>query len=123
MSKNKITVVSSFISQELVERRIYMIRSCKVMLDQDLANLYQVPTKALNQAIKRNSRRFPPDFMFQLTKAEKTEVVTNCDHLKNLKFSTQLPYIPDDVPEGEVSSKGQKCKVCGIQQIFVLDRR
>ena len=62
------------------------------MLDQDLANLYQVTTKALNQAVKRNLRRFPEDFMFRLTSLEKNEVVTNCDHLKVLKFSPQLPY-------------------------------
>ena len=48
-------------------------------------------TKAFNQAIKRNRDRFPPDFMFRLTKEEKREVVTNCDHLRNLKFSSVLP--------------------------------
>mgnify|MGYP003996362447 CR=1 FL=1 len=47
------------------------------MLDRDLAILYQVPTKALNQAVKRNSKRFPSDFMFQLTADEKTKLVTN----------------------------------------------
>lgn len=56
------------------------------MLDADIAELYGVPTKALNQAVKRNKARFPQDFMFRLTKAEKAEVVTNCDHLKRLKF-------------------------------------
>ena len=92
MRKNKPIVVSSFVSQELVERRIYIIRHKKIMLDHDLANLYDVPTKALNQAVKRNIRRFPLDFMFQLTKGEKKEVVTNCDHLAHLKFSPTLPY-------------------------------
>lgn len=51
---------------ELVERRIYLIRGQKVMLDADLSELYQVPTKRLNEAVKRNSSRFPEDFMFQL---------------------------------------------------------
>jgi len=51
-----------------------------------------VPTKALNQAVKRNAGRFPPDFMFQLDAAEKAEVVTNCDHLHKLKFSKALPF-------------------------------
>lgn len=55
---------------ELVERRIYLIRGCKVMLDSDLAALYQVPTKALNQAVRRNPDRFPADFMFQLSREE-----------------------------------------------------
>jgi len=62
------------------------------MLDSDLAVIYGVSTKALNQAVKRNETRFPSDFMFQLTEAEKTEVVTNCDHLAGLKFSPYLPY-------------------------------
>lgn len=63
------------------------------MIDYDLAQLYKVPTKALNQAVKRNEKRFPNDFMFQLTDAEKNEVVTNCDHLKRLKFSPVRPYV------------------------------
>ena len=53
-----------------VERRIYLIRAEKVMLDYDLAALYGVPTKSLNLAVKRNAARFPNDFMFQLTRAE-----------------------------------------------------
>jgi hypothetical protein len=57
-----------------------------------LAILYGVETRALNQAVRRNVDRFPADFMFQLTKAEKLEVITNCDHLANLKFSASLPY-------------------------------
>ena len=75
-----------------IEGRIQLIRGSRVMLDADLAVLYGVSTKALNQAVKRNVNRFPPDFRFELTDAEKTEVVTNCDHLKNLKFSRTLPY-------------------------------
>jgi len=65
---------------ELVERRIHLIRGQKVMLDSDLADLYQVPTKALNQAVRRNSDRFPEDFMFQLTEEEtsalRSQIVT-----------------------------------------------
>ena len=55
---------------ELIARRIYRIRGEKVMLDSDLAELYQVPTYRLNEAVKRNRDRFPSDFMFQLTKQE-----------------------------------------------------
>ena len=51
-----------------VERRIYVVRGHKVMLDSDLADLYNVETKVLNRAVKRNTDRFPNDFMFQLTK-------------------------------------------------------
>ena len=57
------------------------------MIDADLAELYGVTTKVLNQAIGRNANRFPADFAFQLTAKEKMEVVTNCDHLARLKFS------------------------------------
>jgi hypothetical protein len=75
-----------------IEGRIQVLRGLKVMIDADLAELYGVPTKALNQAVKRNAGRFPPDFMFQLDAAEKVEVVTNCDHLSKLKFSRSLPF-------------------------------
>src|SRR5262245_19813481 len=55
---------------EIIERRIYLIRGKKVMLDADLAELYQVLTKNLNLAVRRNIERFPPDFMFQLRPEE-----------------------------------------------------
>ncbi|MCX5859851.1 MAG: ORF6N domain-containing protein [Proteobacteria bacterium] len=77
---------------EIIEKRILLIRGEKAILDVDLAELYGVPTKVLNQAVKRNRKRFPPDFLFRLTKNEKGEVVTNCDHLRKLKFSPTLPY-------------------------------
>ena len=68
------------IPDELVMTRIYLIRGQKVMLDKDLAELYGVETKVLNQAIKRNANRFPEDFMFQLTWTEfenlKSQIVT-----------------------------------------------
>lgn len=62
------------------------------MIDADLAELYGVETKRLNEQVKRNLERFPEDFMFQLTQDEKGEVVANCDHLAKLKFSKTLPY-------------------------------
>ena len=62
------------------------------MIDRDLAELYGVETKRLNEQVKRNIDRFPADFMFQLSKKEKDEVVANCDHLQSLKFSTTNPY-------------------------------
>src|ERR1035441_1964793 len=55
---------------QFIERRIYLIRGQRVMLDSDLADLYQVPTFRLNEAVKRNGDRFPEDFMFQLSKEE-----------------------------------------------------
>ncbi len=79
------------VSKQAVESRILIIRGQSVILDRDLAQLYGVTTKAFNQAVRRNKDRFPKDFMFQLTSAEKEEVVTNCDHLKSLRFSPNLP--------------------------------
>ncbi|MCX5829163.1 MAG: ORF6N domain-containing protein [Deltaproteobacteria bacterium] len=80
------------IPNEMIERSIILLRGQKVMLDADLAILYGVTTKRLNEQVKRNFNRFPTDFMFQLTQEEKGEVVANRDHLKNLKFSHALPY-------------------------------
>ena len=80
------------IPDELVITKILLIRGKKVMIDRDLAELYGVSTKRLNEQVKRNLKRFPADFMFQLTEQEKEEVVAKCDQLKALKFSPQLPY-------------------------------
>ena len=74
-----------------IESRILSLRGLKVILDSDLAAIYGVSTKALNQAVKRNANRFPADFLFRLSAAEKAEVVTTCDHLRRLKFSPVLP--------------------------------
>jgi ethanolamine utilization protein EutP (predicted NTPase) len=86
MDNEKIMVPS-----ERIEQSILLIRRQKVMLDNDLTALYGVPTKVLNQAIRRNVRRFPPDFMFRLTKKEKLELVTKCDLFQKLKHSSSLP--------------------------------
>src|SRR5579885_3497039 len=75
-----------------VESLILIVRNQNVILDRDLARLYGVTTKALNQAVKRNSARFPSDFVFSLNQVEKQEVVTKCDHLAALKFSRTLPH-------------------------------
>ena len=83
---------SSIIPADRIEQRILLIRGEKVILDVDLAALYGVTTKQLNQQVKRNQNRFPPDFMFKLLPEEKKEVVTNCDLLGNVKYSNVLPY-------------------------------
>lgn len=80
------------IPDEIVINKILLIRGKKVMIDKDIGALYGVTTKRLNEQVKRNKRRFPEDFMFQLTLEEKEEVVANCGHLKNLKYSPNLPY-------------------------------
>jgi ORF6N domain len=68
--KKKLTTHSLAVPVQLIERRIYLIRGQKVMMDVDLAELYGVPTRQLNQQVTRNRKRFPEDFMFRLTKEE-----------------------------------------------------
>ena len=75
-----------------IENKIFTNRGVQVMLDSDLAELYQVETKVLNQAVKRNIDRFPESFRFQLNDEEKSELVTNCDRFDKLKHSSSNPY-------------------------------
>lgn len=82
MTKRKSSIATdALVSVELIERRIYLVRGHKVMLDSELAELYQVPTKVFNQAVSRNRNRFPKDFMFQLTVEEdeslRSQIVTS----------------------------------------------
>lgn len=81
------------ISQKHIESQIFTIRGLQVMIDRDLAEMYQVETKVLNQAVKRNSERFPIQFRFQLTENEKTELVTICDRFDSLKHSSSNPKV------------------------------
>lgn len=83
---------SSLVPMDRIQNFILLTRGQKVMIDADLATMYRVSTKQLNRAVKRNIGRFPIDFMFQLTEKEKTQVIANCDHLRQLKFSPYLPY-------------------------------
>ena len=78
---------------EEIEPRILLVCGRKVILDADLARLYGVTTKRLNEQAKRNRDRFPEDFRFALSAAEKAEVVANCDHLHSLKFSHLLQHV------------------------------
>ena len=80
------------INQKEIESKIFTIRGIQVMIDKDLAEVYSVDTKVLNQAVKRNIERFPNIFRFQLTETEKIELVTNCDRFpETLKHSSILP--------------------------------
>ena len=88
-TKNK----EGIIPDEVVIKKILFLLYKKVMIDKDIAELYGVSTKRLNEQVKRNKKRFPEDFMFQLTQEEKDEVVANCGHLKSLKFSPNLPFV------------------------------
>lgn len=75
-----------------VENRILIIRGVQVILDRDLADLYNVETKRLNEQVRRNLLRFPENFRFQLTQNEFQELVANCDRFSSLKHSTVCPF-------------------------------
>ncbi len=81
------------IPDKVIMDKIILIRGQQVMISNDLAELYGVPTKRLNEQVKRNIKRFPQHFMFQLNEREKDMVVANCDHLQNIKYSPYLPYV------------------------------
>ena len=83
----------SRVPAKYIASKILHIRGEKVMIDSDIAALYGVTTKRLNQQVNRNIDRFPVNFMFELSAEEKNEVVANCNHLKNLKFSAFLPKV------------------------------
>lgn len=78
--------------EHVISSKIFTIRGVQVMIDKDLAELYGIETKVFNQAVKRNIKRFPEKFRFQLVEDEKNKLVTNCDRFKPLKYSTSLPY-------------------------------
>ncbi len=89
MSKKKVTIA---IQDEIVISKIFIVKGKKIMIDTDLAELYAVPTKRLNEQVKRNIKRFPEDFMFQLNQGEKQDLIESHAHLNKLKYSPNLPF-------------------------------
>jgi hypothetical protein len=87
-------VKEEIVSQDTIEQKIFLIRGIKVMLDRDLAVLYGVQTKALNQAVKRNMDRFPEDFVFQLTEAEVGSSMRSRSQFVTLKRGSNIKYLP-----------------------------
>ena len=81
------------LATQVIENRIYTMRGVQVMVDRDLAELYRVETKRLNEAVKRNIERFPDKFRFQLTDDEKLKLVADCDRFKLLKHSSSNPFV------------------------------
>ena len=79
-------------SQQEIENRIFNFRGKSIMIDRDLAEMYQVETKRLNEQVKRNIERFPEKFRFQLSETEKNELVAICDRFESLKHSSALPF-------------------------------
>lgn len=84
--------MNEIIKTDDIQNRIFTIRGVQVMIDKDLAELYAVSTKRLNEQVKRNIKRFPEVFRFQLSDNEKNKLVANCDRFRKLKHSTVNPY-------------------------------
>lgn len=113
---------------EKIQQKIYEIRENRVLLDFDLALLYGVETRVLKQAVKRNPERFPADFMFQLTKTEWRELITNCDKLpESVKYSPSLPFAFSEQGVAMISSvlKSKKAVLANItiMRTFIELRR
>src|SRR3990167_1012303 len=85
--------MTEIISTDRIENCILFLRGCKVILDRDLASLYEVPTKAFNQAVRRNFDRFPSDFMFELTWDE-VEGLQSRSQFVTLKKGKNIKYLP-----------------------------
>ena len=117
----------STLSQHDIEKLIITVRGEQVLIDQDIARLYGVTTKRLNQQANRNAARFPSNFRFELTKEERDEVVANCDHLQSLKFRPTLPYAFTEQGIGQLSSVVHSQKAIErsivIMNAFVAMRR
>ncbi|MBU2444282.1 MAG: ORF6N domain-containing protein [Bacteroidetes bacterium] len=119
--------MKALIPSEVIEQRIFLIRGEKVMIDRDLAELYEVQTKVLNQSVKRNIDRFPDRFMFKLSKQERDELVTLCDRFRTLKHSTSFPFAFTELGVAMLSSvlKSKRAIQVNIQimKTFVYLRR
>ncbi len=88
------TLEGQLVPLERIESRIFVLRGHRVMLDRDLAGLYGVATRVLNQAVKRNKDRFPEDFMFRLTKEESSLVLASRSQIVTLKRGQNIKYAP-----------------------------
>ena len=110
-----------------IEQQIFMVRQLHVMIDHDLAQLYEVHVKRLNEQVKRNISRFPEQFRFQLTTDEKTELVANCDRFHHLKYSSSNPYAFTEqgvaMLSGIINSKKAIQMNIAIMRAFVELRR
>ncbi|MHB8906878.1 MAG: ORF6N domain-containing protein [Melioribacteraceae bacterium] len=119
--------MKALIPSEIIEQRIFLVRGEKVMIDRHLAELYDVDTRTLNQAVKRNKERFPEGFMFQLSKEERGEVITICDNLSSLRFARTFPFAFTELGVAMLSSvlKSKRAIQVNIQimKTFVHLRR
>ncbi len=120
--------MTDIVKQDIIEKKIFLIRGLNVMLDRDLAELYGVETRVLNQAVRRNKERFPTDFMFQLTKEEMNNwksqiVISNSDMMglrkRPLAFTEQGVAMLSSV----LNSKRAIQVNIGIMRVFVNIRK
>ena len=122
LEKDEVTL-----SQYDIEKLILTVRGEQVLIDQDIASIYGVSTKRLNEQAKRNIARFPSNFRFELTPEERDEVVANCDHLQSLKFRPTLPFAFTEQGIGQLSSVVHSQKAIErsivIMNAFVAMRR
>ena len=113
---------SSLIPVERIEKAIHLIRGERVMLDRDLAELYGVPTKVFNQAVKRHKERFPSDFMFQLTKEEAVSIRLRSQSV-TLKRGQHLKYLPYAFTEQGVAMLSSVLRSPGAVQVNIAIMR
>jgi hypothetical protein len=122
-TRNAASIGSAVVSIAAIERRIYLIRGQKVMLDRDIAKLYGVPTMALKQQVKRNVNRFPPDFSFRLSKAEAEFLISQNVVSTRRSFSRVLPSVFTEQGVAMLSSvlKGERSEqvIVRIMRAFV----
>ncbi|MCW5961828.1 MAG: ORF6N domain-containing protein [Pyrinomonadaceae bacterium] len=127
--KNKNSEETALVTLDLIERKIYIVREQKVMLDSDLANLYGVSTKRLNEQVKRNLQRFPEDFMFQLTNDElenlRSQIATSSS--KTYGGRRYMPYVFTEqgvaMLSGVLNSERAVQVNIGIMRAFVKMRK
>ena len=112
--------MKELIPAEVVENKIYLIRGHKVMLDKDLARLYEVDPRALRQQVKRNKGRFPADFMFQLTEEELSFMVSQNVTPSRKRFGGYLPYAFTE--EGVAMLSGVLHSSCAVQVNIAIMR-
>ena len=119
--------MGSLILSDKIEERIFTIRDQRVMIDRDLAELYGVETKYLNRQVRRNIERFPHNFMFQINKEERNELVTICHRFEKMKHSASLPLAFTEHGVAMLASvlKSRKAVAISIHiiQVFVKLRR
>jgi hypothetical protein len=112
--QNSSFAAGASIPQKHIQGMIFTVRVAQVMIDRDLADMYQAENKRLNEQVKRNQSRFPESFRFQLTDAEKEQLVTNCDRFESMKHVSSNPYVFTEQGVSMLSQWVEKTGAIGI---------